>query len=100
MKDAIFVAHLVKLLPGDLKGEIESKATQAQAATHFLDKGIEPAVESKNDECINILLSVMESFGSIPLRELAQNIKEEIQKATGNAGEEADHSYVEYIHAY
>ena len=81
----MFVAHLIQLLPGDLKEEIESKTTRAKAATHFLDNAIKPSLESGDNEFCNILLSIMESFGSIPLRELAQKIKEEIQKALGRA---------------
>ena len=96
MKDAIFVSHLVQLLPGDLKEKVESKTTRAEAASYFLDNAIKPAVECGDIESFNILLSVIESFGSIPLRELAQKIKEEIQKALGNsftAGEKADNNF-------
>ena len=80
MKDAIFVSHLVKLLPGDRKGEVKSKPTEAEAATCFLDKEITPAVESGDIESFTILLSVMESYGGLHVKKLAKQIKQEIEK--------------------
>ena len=80
MKDAVFVSRLVNLLPGDSKKEVESKPTAAQAATCFLDKEIKPAVESKDNESFTILLSVMNTFGSLRLKNLAEKINQEITK--------------------
>ena len=100
MKDAIFVSHLIQLLPGDLKEKIQSKPTQAEqaeAATYFLDNVIKPAIDCGNNESLHILLSTMQSFGIKPLRKLAQKIKEEFQKAVGNsftAGEKADNNFL------
>ena len=87
MKDPIFVSNLCQLLPGDLKGKVDSKTTQAEAATYFLDNVIKPTVDTQcgDTESFNILLSAMESYGSIPLGKLAQTIKEEIQRALGNS---------------
>ena len=87
MKDPIFAASLVQLLPGNLKDQVHSKPTEAEAATCFLDNGITPALECGENEPFNILLSVMESFGSIPLRMLAQEIKKEIQENGSVMGE-------------
>ena len=89
MKDAIFVSYLIGLLPGDLKGEVESKATKAKAATCFLDNGIKPALESGEIEPFNILLLAMEALDSIPLKNLAHKIKYEIQTNSCHAGEKA-----------
>ena len=50
MQDAIFISQLVKLLPSDLKGKVESKSTPAEAASSFLDYMIKPAVEFGNKE--------------------------------------------------
>ena len=75
MKDAIFVSHLIRLLPGNLKAEVEAKPTPADAAAWFLDKGIKPAVESADNEPFIFLLSVMEKFG---LKNLCASIKAEI----------------------
>ena len=97
MKDAIFVSHLVQLLPGDLKEMMQSKPTPAEAATYFLDNAIKPAIDCGDNESLDILLSVMQSFGSNLLRKLAQKIKEEFQKAVGNsftAGEKADNDFL------
>ena len=95
MKDAIFVSHLVQLLPGDLKEKVQSKPTQAEAATYFLDNMIKPAIDCGDNKSLDILLSAMQSFGSNPLRELAQKIKEEFQKAVGSSfigGKKADNN--------
>ena len=80
MKDAIFVSLLITLLPGDLKAEVDSKATKAQAAIHFLDNGIKPALESGEINSVEILLSAMETFDSMALKSLAKKMKDEIQR--------------------
>ena len=80
MKDAIFVSHLVKLLPGDRKEEVKSKPTEAEAATYFLDKEIKPAIQSGDIESFTILLSAMETYGGIHVKKLAKQIKQEIEK--------------------
>ena len=84
MKDAIFISHLVtlELLPDDLKETVESKSTTAQAASCFLDKMIEPAIESGNNKPFEILLSGLEKSGNIHLKGLAQDIRKEIHKAS------------------
>ena len=97
MKDAIFVSRLVQLLPGDLEEKIQSKPTQAEAATCFLVNAIKPAIDCGDNESLDILLSVMQSFGSNSLRKLAQKIKDEFQKEVGNsftAGEKADNNFL------
>ena len=82
MKDPIFVSHLIKLLPGNLKEKVESKPTPAEAAACFLDNGITPAVEIGEDGIFNILLSVMEMY-DIHLRQLAKKIKDKIISFVG-----------------
>ena len=80
MKDAVFLSKLVSLLPGDLKGKVESKSTTAEAASWFLDNMIKPAVDCGNNETFNVLLKEMEKSDNINLRNLAQNIRKELQK--------------------
>ena len=80
MKDAIFVSLLIKLLPGDLKEQVDSKPTKAEAASHFLDNAIKPALEF---ESLSILLSAMEKFNSITLNGLANKIRNEIHRNIG-----------------
>ena len=74
MKDDIFVAHLIKLLPGDLKHKVgsESKLTPAEAAKCFLDNAIGPAVEIGDNEPFTILLTKMEASNSILLGNIAK----------------------------
>ena len=83
MKDVIFRAHLMKLklLPGNLKGTVESKPTEADAASCFLDSMIKPAVETGNNEPFEILLSQLEKSENIHLKKLAQDIRKEIHEA-------------------
>ena len=82
MKDAVFVATLVTLLPNDVKGKVQSQPTAAEAASYFLDHMIKPAVECGDNEPFDILLSKMEISGDIHLKNLAQQIKEEIPNCT------------------
>ena len=81
MKDVKFIAHLVKLLPGDLKGKVESKSTAAEAASCFLDNMIKPAVESGDNEPFEILLSELEKSDYISLNNLAERIRNKIYEA-------------------
>ena len=80
MKDAIFLSHLIKLLPGDLKEKVRTEKTPAEAATCFLDNMIKPAVESGNMEPFRILLLTMETSDNIHLKKLAQSIKQDFEK--------------------
>ena len=92
----IFVSCLVQLLPGDLKEKVQSKPTQAEATTCFLDNTTKPAIDCGDNESLDILLSIMQSFGSNTLKELVRKIKE-LQKPVGSsfiAGEKADNKLV------
>ena len=82
MKDAIFKAHLVTLLPGDLKEKVQSKSTTAEAASCFLDNIIQPAIESGDNEPFEILLSKLENSEFINLINLAQDIRKDIHKVS------------------
>ena len=88
MKDDIFVAHLIKLLPGDLKHKVgsETKSTPAEAATCFLDNSIEPAVKNGYNKPLTILLAVMEASDNILLGNLAKEIRKEIQQLKPDTG--------------
>ena len=87
MKDAIFLSHLLSLLPGDLKEKVETKSTAAEAASFFLDNMIKTAVESGNMESFDILLLKMETSDNINLKRLAQSIKQDLQKIKPVNGE-------------
>ena len=79
MKDVIFVSHLVKLLPGDLKEEVESKSTTAKATTCFLDNAIKRGLECGDSKPFLFLLSVMDTFDSGVLKELSMKIRKDMQ---------------------
>lgn len=78
MKDAIFMSQLAKLLPGDLKEKMESKATTAEAASCFLDNEIKRALEIGDSKPFKLLISVMEHFDSIHLKELSDQIRSDM----------------------
>lgn len=82
MKDATFRANLVTLLHGDLKEKVQSKSTTAEAASCFLDNIIQPAIESGDNEPFEILLSKLENSEFINLKNLAQDIRKDIYKAS------------------
>ena len=84
MKDSIFLCDLVKLLPYDLKDVINSKPTQAEASTCFLDKMIGPTITSGNNEPFYLLLTIMEKSDHINLKKLAKYITEEIESTQIN----------------
>ena len=85
--DPIFNSHLIKVFCGDLKGMVESQPTRAKAATWFLDNAIGPTVKCGEQEPFNVLLSVMEKFGGIHLKKLAEKIKKEVGTCETVTGE-------------
>ena len=98
MKDAIFVAHLSKLLAGDLMHKVcpESKSTPAEAAKFFLDNVVGPAIEIGDYKPFTILLSKMEAVKSILLQNIAKEIRKEIQKLKPSTGKNTKLIYVIY----
>ena len=76
MNDADFIAHLYsqQLLPGDIKGQLESKSTKKDKAEHFLDNVITPAVYCNDITIFQGLLAVMENYGGT-VANLAKQIK-------------------------
>ena len=88
MKDALFRAELYShgLLPGDLKNQIESLATQAEMATHLLDNVIKPNVTSgiSNGASFNELLTVMSDSENLTAKELAEQIRFKLRAGAVN----------------
>ena len=78
MDDAYFRSKLyaADLLPGNLKDEIQSKPTRADKAEYFLDQGIKNHATN-----FKKLLEVLEQSKNDNLIELAQQIKNEIDKS-------------------
>ena len=76
MNDDVFVAELfsAKLLPGDAKAQVKSKATRACKAAYFLDHVIEPSLATTFGS-FNKLLKVMENNDYNGLKELAKSIR-------------------------
>ena len=73
MNDEYFLAELYtnKLLPGDLKSEIESLPTAAKRASKFLDDVIKPSVEDDDSGKLRTVLSLMNDFN---VKELTDKI--------------------------
>ena len=63
MNDEYFIAEVYakKLLPGNLKADIESLPTSAKRASKFLDKVIKPSVE--NNDCTNYVSMSASTLG-------------------------------------
>ena len=76
MNDEYFMAELYakKLLPGNLKAEIESLPTPARRASKFLDDVIKPSVENNDCKEFHTLLRVMKEFGNVTIKELSNTI--------------------------
>ena len=87
MNDVIFLELLRRqdLLSADLKEQVHAKATNTEKADWFLEKAIEPALHTDQLEPLNTLLTIMSDelhLKSSPLKNLADNIKQEIDKET------------------
>jgi len=87
MDDNQFFANLLsaKLLPGDVKDEVQSMNTRAKKATHFLDCVIQPSVEVDAGGCFDTLLKLMEDSDYDYLKKLAKQIKSRLG-VTSEAG--------------
>lgn len=81
MDDVTFIAKLSShnLTPGDVKGEINAKSTQAKKASYFLDTMIERPLKIGEYESFNELLSVMIESNFKHLVNLASEIKSKIK---------------------
>ena len=76
MDDSTFVAELFShnLLPGNRYAKMNSLATTAEKATHFLHNVIRPAIIT-NAGSFDELLNVMEDSEFCNVKELAQQIR-------------------------
>ena len=77
MNDDYFMAELYakKLLPGNLKADIESLPTSAKRASKFLDDVIKPSVENNDCTKFHTLLRVMKETDDVAIKELADTIR-------------------------
>ena len=85
MNDAIFIELLNRenLFPGNLKEQIEGKATKSDKAGLFLDKVIQPSIDIGLFEFLIKLLTVMSDkvyLKDDSLKQLAAEIKEKIDE--------------------
>ena len=82
MDDTVFVANLsnYKLLPGDTNSQLKALPTQANKASYFLDHMIKPTLDINDTSNFDILLSVMEHCDYEALKNLACEIKSELDK--------------------
>ena len=86
MNDVTFTAQLVSrdLLPGNLSDQVKPLATSSDKASHFLDCVIKTAVTIGVDRSFNELLNVMEDSEYRNVKELAKQIKSELQEGPVN----------------
>ena len=103
MKDAIFIArlHSQKLIVGDNIHKLHtgSTLTPAEAATHFLNNVIEPAIRIGYNEPFCLLLLQMESFSG-HLAVLAETIKTEIRLLRNSVTGKNKCTNIKCIHMY
>ena len=85
MDDTIFVAELFShdLLPGDHYDKVQSLATRADKAAHFLHSVIRPAIIADVDS-FNELLNVMEVSEYCNVKKLAQQIRSQLKQGSLN----------------
>ena len=87
MDDAVFIAKLFSndLLPGDLKNQLKLlHKTSADKAVLFLDSVIEPSVTSDGGSSFDKLLNVMEDSEYPCVKELAKQIRTNLQETSDN----------------
>ena len=86
MNDDYFMAELYasKLLPGNLKADIESLPTAAKKATKFLDNAIKPSVENNDCTKFHTLLSLMKKNDDITIKNLANKIRSFLNETIRN----------------
>ena len=87
MGDVLFLELLKhqNLLPGDLKQQVQTKATRMEKAVWFLDNAIEHSLNIDNFEPLCKLLTVMADeiyLKNIALKQLAAEIEQELDKQT------------------
>ena len=77
MNDKYFVAELYskKLLPGNLKADIESLPTSAERASKFLDDVIKPSVENNDCTKFHTLLRLMKENDDVTVKQLADTVR-------------------------
>ena len=87
MDDIVFLGLLKhqNLLPGDLKQQIQAKATRMEKAAWFLDNAIEHPLNIGNFEPLCKLLTVMANelhLKNDSLKQLAAKIEQELDEET------------------
>ena len=87
MSDVLFLELLKhqNLLPGDLKQQVQTKATRMEKAVWFLDNAIEHPLNIDNFEPLCKLLTVMADeiyLKNNALKQLAAEIEQELDKQT------------------
>ena len=89
MNDVTFTAQLFssKLLPGNVKDQVGSQATQADKATYFLDHVIKPSLASGVGSSFNKLLKVMEDSEYDDVKELSKQIRSRLKESPAESGE-------------
>ena len=82
LKDPYFMAELTQqnLFYGNLKEEVMSAPTQAEAVASFLYKAVERSLDVDDKEPFDKLLLVMEEFNNLTLNKLAREIKQKFTR--------------------
>ena len=82
MNDNYFIANLYakRLLPNDIKVDIESLHNSAKRATRFLDSVIKPSVEKNDCTKFHVLLSLLKKNGNSTTKALVNKIRKSLNE--------------------
>ena len=104
MDDDYFIAELYakKLLPNNIKADIESLPNSAKRATRFLDDVIKPYVEKNDCRSFHTLLWLMKENGDSTTKALANKIRKSLNETIRSILNQAssDDKTSKYIHKY
>ena len=94
LADAHFRAVLVskQMFSGDLLDQVDTKETNAEKNEHFLTNTIDTSLNVGITDPFISLLQVMEGFGSVTLKSLAEDINRDLLISTN--GSQAQESSV------
>ena len=104
MDDDYFIAELYakKLLPNNIKADIESLPNSAKRATRFLDDVIKPSVERNDCTKFHTLLWLMRENDDSTIKALAENIRSSLNETIRSILNQisSDNKTSKYVHKY
>ena len=106
MDDAVFLELLKdhNLFSGDLKGQVQARATKMEKAVWFLDNAIDRPLDINDFEPLCKLITAMTDeiyLNNNSLRQLASKIEQELEKETSLISmKETTRGYYNYLRSH